>query len=59
MTLTKLLSVVVLLALAGTVLLDLRWVRRRRFVPAIGVSVGFIAFVVFLYAVLMEFITRM
>lgn len=59
MTLTKLLSVVVLLALAGTVLLDLRWVRRRRFVPAIGVSVGFIAFFVFLYAVLMEFITRM
>ncbi len=58
MTLTKILTVFVLLGLISTVLLDVRWVRRRRFGRAIGVSATFIAFVLLLYAVLMEFITR-
>lgn len=58
MTLTKLLAAAVVLALAGTVLLDARWIRRRRFGPAIGITAGFIAFVAILSAVLMEFITR-
>lgn len=59
MTLTGILTAVVFLALIGTVLLDVYCVRRRRFGLAVGVSAGFIAFVAILYAVLMEFITRM
>ncbi len=58
MTLTKLLAAAVLLALAVTVLLDARWIRRRKFGPAIGITTAFIAFSATLYAVLMEFITR-
>lgn len=59
MTLTGILTVVVFLALIGTIILDVRWARRKMFGPAIGISIGFIAFVAILYAVLMEFITRM
>lgn len=59
MTLTGILTAVVLLALTGTVVLDVYWARRKRFGPVVGISVGFIVFVSILYAVLMEFITRM
>ena len=58
MTLTKLLAAAVLLALSVTVLLDARWIRQRKFGPAIGITTAFIAFTATLYAVLMEFITR-
>ncbi len=58
MPLTKLLAAAVLLALAVTVLLDARWIRRRKFGPAIGITTAFIAFTATLGTVLMEFITR-
>ena len=58
MTLTKLLAAAVLLALAVTVLLDSRLLRRRIFGPAIGITTAFIAFTATLGTVLMEFITR-
>ena len=59
MTLTGILTAVVFLALIGTVISDVYWARRKRFGLVAGISIGYIAFVAILYAVLMEFITRM
>ena len=59
MTFTKYLTVFMLAALAGTVLLDVRLARRRRFGLVFAVSAGYLAFAASVYAILMEFITRM
>lgn len=59
MTFTKFLTVFMLAMLTGTVLLDIRLVRRRRFGLVFAVSAGYLAFAASVYAILMEFITQM